>query len=70
MIFIELLHDKGLIPQGVMMNSPTFNTEPGLKGIKENSITTRAMKSFKDRHFHKTWIPNIGQVFEGVGIVL
>lgn len=53
-----------------MMNSLTFNTEPGLKGIKEKSITTRVMKAFKDRHFHKTWISNIGQVFEGVGIVL
>lgn len=44
MIFIELLHDKGLMPQGVMMSSPTFNTELGIKGIKENSITTRVMK--------------------------
>lgn len=30
----ELLHDKALMPQHIMMNSSTFNTEPGPKAIK------------------------------------
>lgn len=60
------------MPEGMMMMSLTFNTEPGPKAIKQKSMTARLMKSFKktttisDDSTRYRLETGIDEVFEGV----